>query len=73
MTLVPTIPGLIVREAATTSELLAARRLHAQCYVESGYVEAADLVHGLIEDPWVPFSTYVVAIDADEDLSLIHI
>ena len=67
MTLVPTIPGLIVREAATTSELLAARRLHAQCYVESGYVEAAELVHGLIEDPWVPFSTYVVAIDADED------
>ena len=37
----------------------------AQCYVESGYVEAAELVHGLIE--WVPFSTYVVAIDADED------
>lgn len=67
MALVPTIPGLEVREPTDANELLAARRLHAQCYQDSGYVEAEDLVDGLIEDPWVPFSTYVVAVDTDED------
>lgn len=65
MALVPTIPGLVVREPESAAELLAARQLHARCYVDTGYVEEADLVDGLIEDPWVPFSTYAIAIDSE--------
>lgn len=67
MALVPTIPGLTVREPTSASELLAARRLHARCYVDAGYVDADELVGGMIEDPWVPFSTYVAAVDTEAD------
>ena len=67
MALIPTIPGLAVRAPSSPAEVLGARRLHARCYVDEGYVRADSLVNGLIEDPWVPFSEYVVAIDTEED------
>ena len=67
MALVPTIPGLVVREPQSAAELLAARRLHAECYVDAGYVDESSLVDGLIEDAWVPFSTYAIAIDTEAD------
>ncbi len=67
MALIPTIPGLDVREPASAAEVLGARRLHARCYVDEGYVENDSLVNGLIEDPWVPFSDYVIAVDTEDD------
>jgi hypothetical protein len=64
----PRFPGLIVRPIETPSELLRARRLHARCYVEADYVGIDDLsVDGLIEDPWVPYSDYYIAIDVATD------
>lgn len=65
MALIPTIPGLDVRAPVGASEVLGARRMHAQCYLDEGYVSTDDLVGGLIEDPWVPFSSYVVAVDTE--------
>ncbi len=60
----PRFPGLIVRPIETASELMRARRLHARCYVEADYVGIEDLsADGLIEDPWVPYSDYYIAID----------
>ena len=62
----PQFPGLAVRPVETASELTQARRLHARCYVEADYVGEEDLsADGLIEDAWVPFSDYYVAIDLD--------
>lgn len=68
MALIPTVPGLEVRPVSGNSEYLAARRLHADCYVEAGYVDAAELnALGLIEDDWVPYSDYFVAVDTFEE------
>jgi len=60
----PQFPGLDVRPAKDAAELLTARRLHARCYLEADYVGPEDLsADGLIEDAWVPYSDYYVAID----------
>ncbi len=67
MALIPTIPGLDVREPTSAAEVLSARRLHARCYIDEGYVKTDHLVNGLIEDPWVPFSSYVIAVDTEDD------
>lgn len=63
MTQFPDYPGLTVRMAEGEDEILAARQLHAACYVEAGYVSKTELRDGVIHDPWVPFSDYYVAID----------
>ena len=68
MALIPTIPGLATRPVRDAAELLAVRRLHAECYVDAGYVSADDLdSRGLIDDPWVPYSDYFAAVDTEED------
>ena len=64
MSRLPTFPGLQVRPVESSDELLAARRLHADCYADAGYVEQGDTTdQGVIDDPWVPYSDYFVAID----------
>jgi len=68
MALIPTIPGLECRAVRSAAELLAVRRLHAQCYVDAGYVNEEELdQYGLIDDAWVPYSDYFAAVDTDED------
>lgn len=64
MALVPTVPGLVVRPVESNREMVAVRRLHAECYVDAGYVPAHSLdENGYIDDPWVPFSDYYAAHD----------
>lgn len=64
MALVPNVPGLIVRPVENSAEMSAVRRLHADCYVATGYVSPDDLdSNGMIADPWIPFSDYYAAID----------
>lgn len=64
MALVPTVPGLSIRPVDNSQELLAARRLHSQCFVEEGFISSAELgADGLIHDDWVPFSDYFIAVD----------
>jgi N-acyl amino acid synthase FeeM len=42
--------------------------MHADCYLEAGYIAAADIhSDGIIDDPWVPFSDYYVAVDTESD------
>ncbi len=68
MELSPPFPGLDVREVRNPTELLKARRLHAACYVAADYVGRNQLsAEGTIDDPWVPFSDYLVAVDIDND------
>jgi hypothetical protein len=68
MAVIPNVPGLMVRPVETDAEMFAVRRLHAACYLASGYVEQQDLdEHGQIPDAWVPFSDYYVAIDTTAD------
>jgi len=67
MALIPHIPGLEVRAVADAGERLAARRLHARCYLEAGYVEPGDVTNGVIDDPWVPYSDMVIAVDTEQD------
>jgi hypothetical protein len=67
MALIPQIPGLDVRAVADAGELLAARQLHARCYLEAGYIEREHLTDGLIDDPWVPYSDTVIAVDTEQD------
>ena len=53
--------GMVVRQTADNDELQAARQLHAKTYLDAGYVD--DLGEdGLIDDPWVPYSDYFVAV-----------
>lgn len=62
----PPFPGLMVRNVHDELELLCARRLHAACYVEADYVDKVDLsADGTIDDPWVPYSDYLVAVDTE--------
>lgn len=64
MALVPSVPGLLVRPVETELEMAVVRQLHAQCYVDAGYVSAQSLdANGYIDDPWVPFSDYYAAHD----------
>ena len=66
MALIPTVPGLDVRPVDNPAELSAARRLHAQCYLAAGYVQESELdASGLVEDPWVDFSDYFVAVEEE--------
>lgn len=68
MALVPTVPGLIVRPVDNPAELLAARRLHSQCFLDEGFITPTDLgSDGLLHDDWVPFSDYFIAIDEEND------
>lgn len=68
MALIPTVPGLEVRPVESADQMLAARRLHAKCYLDAGYVTEADLSPDrLIHDDWVLFSDYFIAVDTDED------
>lgn len=64
----PPFPGLEVRTVHNDLELLSARRLHAACYVAADYVSLDRVsVEGVIDDPWVPYSDYLIAIDTDTD------
>lgn len=68
MALIPTVPGLAVRPVDNSEEMMAARRLHAQCYLDAGYISDADLSSDrIIHDDWVAFSDYFVAVDTDAD------
>lgn len=68
MALIPTIPGLIVRPVENPEEKCAAQRLHADCYLRAGYVGPEDIgPSGVIEDRWVPFSDYFVAVDEESN------
>lgn len=68
MALIPTVPGLAVRAVDNAQEMMAARRLHAQCYTEAGYVEPEDLTNsGVVHDDWVAFSDYFIAVDTEAD------
>ncbi len=66
MALIPQIPGLEVRAVADADELSAARKLHAKCYLEAGYVERGDLTNGVIDDAWVPYSDMIIAVDSEQ-------
>ena len=51
MALIPNIPGVLVRPVENPVEMLAVRRLHADCYLATGYVTSEDLdSEGLIDD-----------------------
>lgn len=64
----PPFPDLVVRDVHDERELLAARRLHASCYLEANYVGPEDISEdGTIDDPWVAYSDYLVAIDTSAD------
>jgi N-acyl amino acid synthase FeeM len=65
MALVPNVPGLVVRPVENSTDMHAVRRLHAECYVATGYVNTSDLdTDGYIQDPWIPFSDYYAAVDS---------
>lgn len=60
----PPFPGLVVRDVRNERELLSARRLHASCYLDADYIGTKDLsTDGTIDDRWVPYSHYLVAVD----------
>ena len=67
MALIPSIPGLESRRITPSDpEFAEARRLHAQCYVATGYVEPESLdSNGWIDDLWVDVSDYFAAIDTE--------
>lgn len=62
MTLLPSLDGIVVRDAIDSLEIEEARRLHGQCYLEAGYVSRLSDC-GTIDDPWVIHSDYKVAVD----------
>lgn len=64
MALVPSVPGLVVLPVSNDTEMHKVRTLHAECYVDAGYVSADELdTNGYITDPWVPYSDYYAAHD----------
>ncbi|MEQ8839979.1 MAG: hypothetical protein RIB98_03285 [Acidimicrobiales bacterium] len=64
MAMLLSVPGLDVRPVTNEREMDAVRRLHAECYVDAGYITDADLDYrGYFEDGWVPFSDYFAAHD----------
>lgn len=67
MALIPTIPGLETKRIRPHDpEFAAARRLHAECYVATGYVGSDELdADGWIDDLWVEMSDYFAAIDTE--------
>ncbi len=67
MSLVPAIPGLKVFPVRSHAEYLEARKLHASCYLDAGYVDSDEVSGGTIDDPWVPVSDYYVAVDTEDD------
>ncbi|MEM9201139.1 MAG: hypothetical protein AAGC53_05750 [Actinomycetota bacterium] len=69
MALVPTIPGLEIQRVTPESPLYSeARRLHAECYLDAGYVSPEDIRDdGWIHDIWVPVSQYFAAVDSSTD------
>lgn len=54
-----------MRLLESEADLLRGRRLHAQRYLEAGFVDRLD-EGGLINDPWVTVSTYLGAFDATD-------
>jgi len=68
MSLILSIPGLEVFPVRSAAEYREARRLHASCYLEAGYVHPTEVgADGMVDDPWVPVSDYFVAVDTDDD------
>jgi N-acyl amino acid synthase FeeM len=68
MALVPNVPGLVVRPVENSTDMRAVRRLHAECYVATGYVNQSALdTDGYVQDPWIPFSDYYAAVDSAAD------
>ncbi len=68
MSLILSIPGLEVFPVRTAAEYNAARRLHASCYLDAGYVHADEVsANGMIDDAWVPVSDYFVAVDTEDN------
>ena len=63
--------GLEVRPTVDEVELRAARHLHAKTYLEAGYVDhiAED---GLIDDPWIPYSDFFVAVTGEGEVWLLY-
>ncbi|MGI9606608.1 MAG: N-acyl amino acid synthase FeeM domain-containing protein [Acidimicrobiales bacterium] len=65
----PEVSEIVVRLVNSDDELLDARRLHASCYIGAGYYDAGRLrLDGTVEDPWVPYSDYMIALDDDGGL-----
>ena len=68
MVMIPTIEGLETRAVANDVEFARARRLHAQCFIDAGFVSTSDLDEfGFIDDQWVPYSDYFISVDTDND------
>jgi hypothetical protein len=68
MVMLPKIDGLETRPVTSDAELAQARRLHARCYVDAGFVKDSDIdKHGFVDDPWAPYSDYFIAVDLDDD------
>lgn len=69
MAQIPSIPGLVTRRITSRDpEYAAARTLHAECYVATGYVERSSLdANGWIDDLWIEVSDYYAAIDTETD------
>ena len=68
MVMMPTIDGLETRAVRSDSELSQARRLHARCYLDAGFVDETEIDrYGFVDDPWVPYSDYFIAVDLDND------
>lgn len=50
-----------IRAVGSADQLEAARRFHAQCYLDAGYIDELPAA-GVIEDPWVKASKYYIAV-----------
>ncbi|MEM7141114.1 MAG: hypothetical protein AAF548_08775 [Actinomycetota bacterium] len=72
MAQVPSVPGLVVRPVDNARDLNRVRRLHAECYLATGYVTDDDLSEdGYIDDDWIPYSDYYAAYDELEDNEIV--
>ncbi|HEX7096328.1 MAG TPA: GNAT family N-acetyltransferase, partial [Acidimicrobiales bacterium] len=61
-----TLRPLVDVRTARDDEVVHARKLHGQRYLEEGYVVSLN-DDGMIDDPYVPRSEYLVAIDPATD------
>lgn len=54
--------ALEVRRTADAHELRIARQLHTTCYLDAGYVTEDQVTDGVVDDDWVPYSDYYIAV-----------
>lgn len=68
MGLSASFPGLSVRRVHNDYEFAVARRMHAACYLAADYVGPEQInALGMIDDDWVRYSDYYIAVDTDTD------